>query len=217
MKKNHIIMASVLVMLAIFAVGASLYSAKQVETKNQLAAENTSAFIAKHSPRKGNPNAKVTIVEFFDPACHTCKQFHPVIVDLLQKHPAKLQVVVRYSPFHQGSDQMVAILEASRKQNKFWDTLELMYETQDNWAINHQARADLFWNYLNTTKLLDMEQMIKDLNDPAIGQVIQQDLADGKALGANKTPSFFVNGKPLPSFGYDQLINLVNSELEANY
>ncbi|GKT12106.1 MAG: hypothetical protein ISEC1_P1081 [Thiomicrorhabdus sp.] len=217
MKKNQIIIAAVFVMLGIFALATYIYSAQQTETKTQLAAQNTSAFIADHSPRKGNPNAKVTIVEFFDPACHTCKQFHPVIVDLLQKYPAKIQLVVRYSPFHQGSDQMVAILEASRKQNKFWDTLELMYETQDNWAINHQARADLFWSYLKTTKLLDMERMIKDLNDPAIGQVIQQDLADGKTLGANKTPTFFVNGKPLPSFGYDQLINLVNNELEANY
>jgi len=32
-----------------------------------------------------------------------------------------------------------------------------------------------------------------------------------------KTPEFFVNGKPLPIFGYDQLIKLVETELQANY
>lgn len=216
MKKNHIIIATVLAMLAIFAVATYFYSAQQVENKNQLAAQNTSAFIADHSPRKGNPNAKVTIVEFLDPACETCKLFHPVIKELLAKHPAKIQVVVRYSPFHHGSDQMVAILEASRKQDKFWDTLDLMFETQQYWAINHQARPDLFGQYLKG-KGYDIQRLIDDMNDPAIMKVIETDLADGKKLGANKTPTFFVNGKPLPSFGYDQLINLVNSELEANY
>ncbi len=34
---------------------------------------------------------------------------------------------------------------------------------------------------------------------------------------ANKTPSFFVNGKPLPSFGYQQLQSLVEAEVSANY
>jgi len=31
------------------------------------------------------------------------------------------------------------------------------------------------------------------------------------------TPEFFVNGKPLPSFGYEQLRNLVNDALAAAY
>ena len=217
MNKNNIIIASILFMIAIFASAAYLYNSNQVSTQKLIAKQNTSAFIAAHSPRKGHPDAKVTIVEFFDPACHTCKQFHPVIKDLLQKHPTKINVVMRYSPFHQGSDQMVAILEGARKQNKYWDVLEMMFDTQEKWAINHVARADLFWSYLQTTNAVDIERMVKDLNDPAIGQAIQQDITDGQTLGANKTPTFFVNGKPLPSFGYDQLMDLVNSELAANY
>ncbi len=217
MKKNHIIIVTLLILVTIFALATYFYSAKQVETKNQLAAQNTSALIADHSPRKGNPHAKVTIVEFVDPACETCKTFHPIIKDLLKKYPAKINVVIRYAPFHQGSDQMVAILEAARKQGKFWDTLDLMFDTQASWAIHHQARPDLFWKILQKADLLDLTRLQQDMNDPTIAKVIQKDLADGQALGANKTPTFFVNGKPLPSFGYQQLMNLVNSELAANY
>jgi protein-disulfide isomerase len=40
---------------------------------------------------------------------------------------------------------------------------------------------------------------------------------DGKTLNVNKTPEFFVNGRPLPSFGYDQLRNLVQEELARAY
>ncbi len=217
MKKNHIIIVTLLILVTIFALATYFYNAKQVETKNQLAAQNTSALIADHSPRKGNPHAKVTIVEFVDPACETCKTFHPIIKDLLKKYPAKINVVIRYAPFHQGSDQMVAILEAARKQGKFWDTLDLMFDTQASWAIHHQARPDLFWKILQKANLLDLARLQQDMNDPTIAKVIQKDLADGQALGANKTPTFFVNGKPLPSFGYQQLMNLVNSELATNY
>ena len=52
---------------------------------------------------------------------------------------------------------------------------------------------------------LDVEQIRKDMNDPAIVKLIEQDLADAKTLNVQKTPGFFVNGKPLQTFGYQQL------------
>ena len=33
------------------------------------------------------------------------------------------------------------------------------------------------------------------------------------ALKVDRTPTFFVNGKPLPSFGQQELFDLVNSEV----
>ncbi len=44
-------------------------------------------------------------------------------------------------------------------------------------------------------------------------KLVAQELADAKALGATKTPSYFVNGKPLQQFGYEQLKELIYSEL----
>lgn len=55
------------------------------------------------------------------------------------------------------------------------------------------------------------------MNDPEIAKLIKQDLADAKTLNVRKTPGFFVNGKPLPRFGYNQLKKLVESEIRANY
>ena len=57
----------------------------------------------------------------------------------------------------------------------------------------------------------------KDMNDPEIAKIIQQDLADAKTLNVRKTPGFFVNGNPLPSFGYKQLQELVESEISKYY
>jgi len=216
MKKNYIVIATVFAMGLLFSLAAYFYNAQQQEMKNKLAEQHANALIPPHAIRKGNPQAKVTIVEFLDPACGTCKQFHPVIKELLKKYPDKINLVVRYAPFHPGSDQMVAILEAVRKQNQFWNVLDMMFESQEYWAINHQAKPELFWGYLKGYGF-DVTRIERDMKDPAIAKIIEQDLADGALLGATKTPTFFVNGKPLSSFGYQQLMNLVQSELAANY
>ena len=54
-----------------------------------------------------------------------------------------------------------------------------------------------------------------DLTDPALETLVQQEIADAKSLGVRKTPQFFVNGKPLSSFGFPQLKALVEAEIEA--
>ena len=216
MKKNHIVIATVFVMGLLFALAAYFYNAQQLEMKNKLAAQHANALTPPHAIKKGNPQAKVTIVEFLDPACGTCKQFHPIIEDLLKKYPDKINLVVRYAPLHPGSDQMIAILEAVRKQEQFWNVLDMMFESQEYWAINHQAKPELFWGVLKGYGF-DVARIQQDMQDPAIAKIIEQDLADGKLLGATKTPTFFVNGKPLSRFGYEQLMSLVQSELAANY
>jgi len=216
MNKKHIVIATMVAMTLLFSIAAYFYNAEQVKTKNKLAEQHANALAPTHAIRKGNPQAKVTIVEFLDPACGTCKQFHPVIKDLLKAHPDKINVVLRYAPFHPGSDQMVAILEAVRKQEQFWNVLDLMFESQQFWVVNHQAKPELFWSFLEGYGF-DVPRIQQDMKDPAIAKIIDQDLADGELLGATKTPTFFVNGKPLSSFGYEQFMTLVQSELAANY
>ena len=48
-------------------------------------------------------------------------------------------------------------------------------------------------------------------------EIVRQDMADAKTLGVRRTPTFFVNGKPLPSFGLPQLQTLVEAEIATNY
>jgi protein-disulfide isomerase len=64
---------------------------------------------------------------------------------------------------------------------------------------------------------LDIERLRQDLNSPLMDRIVQQDLADAQKLNVTATPEFFVNGKPLPSWGWEQLKSLVESELSAAY
>ena len=56
---------------------------------------------------------------------------------------------------------------------------------------------------------VDTNRLSFDMTDTAIRELIAQDVADARALGVTKTPEFFVNGEPLPRFGFDQLEALV--------
>lgn len=218
MKQTHFTIIAVVLIAAAFTLIAFFYDARQSDQSTQQISQNRDALIREHSVRSGNPQAKVTVVEFLDPACETCGKFHPLVKRLLDQHGDKVNLVIRYAPLHQGSDQMVAILEAAKMQGQFWPVLELMFETQSSWAINHAAQPEIFWNHLTRSQTtLDLAKLQQDMNSPAVVNAIEQDVADGQLLGATKTPTFFVNGKPLPSFGYDQLASLVSSEVRANY
>lgn len=58
-----------------------------------------------------------------------------------------------------------------------------------------------------------MEQLAIDLTAPDLQQAIAQDLNDANTLRVTQTPEYFVNGRPLPSFGFEQLRQLVADEL----
>ena len=64
---------------------------------------------------------------------------------------------------------------------------------------------------------LNLEQLNRDMNDPQITRAIDQDLADAKSLNVTKTPEYFVNGRQMPTFGYEQLKELVGDELKRAY
>jgi len=216
MKKNYIIIIAAVLLALVFAAGGYIYKSQQTQNQAELARKNHEALIKPYSVRVGHPDAKVTIVEFMDPACETCRAFYPLMKKLLVEHKGKVNHVIRYAPLHQGSDYILKILEASRKQDLYWQVLDLMFASQPHWTSHHQAQPEVLWKYLEHYKF-DVARLKEDMDDPVIAKNIAQDLADAKQLGVSKTPSFFVNGTPLAIFGYDELRVLIDSEIAKNY
>lgn len=216
MKQKYLVILSALFLLLAFAAATLLYQSGKSDAAVQAYQRDKSTFVRAHSPVLGNPAAKVDIVEFFDPACETCKQFSPLVKKLMAAHPDKIRLYARYAPFHQGSDQVVKLLEAAKRQGKFWETLDAVFAAQSSWAAHHRPQPELVWNYIGGIGL-DIAKMRQDMASPEIEKIIEQDLADAKTLNVKATPEFFVNGKPMPSFGYEQLKRLVDDAVSAAY
>jgi protein-disulfide isomerase len=208
--------ASVFVLIVVFVFGSSYYKGRQAEKIGFIAQEKAELFVREHSQTLGSHDAKVYLVEFMDPACETCAAFSPFVKQIIINNPGKIKLVLRYAPFHDGADYFVKILEAAKKQEKYWETLNVMYKSQPYWASHQNPQPQKIWQFLPKAGV-DVAQIRKDMNDPAIVKIIDQDMADAKTLNVRKTPGFFVNGKPLQTFGSKPLLQLIQSELDENY
>ncbi|MFZ0105570.1 MAG: thioredoxin domain-containing protein [Thiobacillus sp.] len=215
MKKSLFLSAAAILVLA-FVAGIYFYSTNKTEQSGQLAQQNRAALVRDYSPVLGPADAKVEIVEFFDPACETCRRFYPFVKAILKAEPERVRLVLRHAPFHQNSDYVVALLEAARMQGKYWETLEALLASQDAWVVHHAVQPQQAWMQVQNLGL-DLERLQQDMQSPEIAARIRQELADADTLKVMKTPEFFVNGKPLPSFGFEQLQALVQEELASAY
>ena len=132
-----------ILVFAAFALGVSLYRKQSQSAVDQTVRAEQTRLVRMHSPVLGPQSAPVTIVEFFDPACETCRAFYPIVKSLMAKYPDEVRLVIRYAPFHQGSDQVVKLLEAAKRQGQYQPVLEAVLQAQPTWpTTRHGTRAD---------------------------------------------------------------------------
>ena len=210
--KKFTVFALVAFVLAAFGLGAYLYQERVQTSQMDKVTQQQSRLVRMHSPVMGPQNAPVTIVEFFDPACETCRAFYPVVKELMARYPNDVRLVIRYAPFHQGSDQVVLLLEAAKRQNLYVPVLEALLAAQPQWADH--GRPDIRIAFQAAEQAgLNMAKAIEDAQKPEVAAVLRQDIEDLTALEVTRTPTFFVNGRGLPSFGREQLTALVAEEV----
>jgi protein-disulfide isomerase len=211
-----VFISAAVLLLAAFVGGAFLYKAQKAERSRELAQRNAAHLVKLHSPTYGKADAKVHIVEFLDPACETCREFFPFVKRLIAANPDKIKLSVRHVPFHDGSEEVVRMLEAARKQGKYWEALEALLAAQPYWTRNHRVQPELVWPHLARAGV-DINRIRLDMNGPDVARNIATDMSDAKALQVTKTPEYFVNGRPMPAFGYDELRTLVEDALDEAY
>ena len=216
MNRKTLLLAIFAVVLAVFAAGTWFVS-RPGPTPVATAAppEQQDRLVRAYSPILGREDAPVTIVEFFDPACEACRAFHPIVKQILAQYPDDVRVVMRYTPFHgDGSELAIKVLEAARLQDVFVPVLEALLENQPAWASHGAPAAERIMEIAGAAGL-DTDAAANQIMSPSIVGVLNQDRADVEAVGIQGTPTFFVNGKPLPEFGAEQLLSLVQAEVEA--
>lgn len=210
------VIVTVAAVLVFLGLATLLFKSKGTPSGQSADASTEAALVSDQAPTLGDANARVHIVEFLDPACETCASFYPLVKKLVADHPGQVRVSLRHVALHEGSDYVVRVLEASRKQDKYWPTLEAVLASQAQWAPNHTARPDLVLQAIAVVGL-NIEQLMTDMNATDVVQRVEQDRNDAIAMKVTATPEYFVNGRPLPSFGEQQLLSLVSEELQKAY
>jgi protein-disulfide isomerase len=220
-KKIYLLAGTALVLVAAALVGARVYRASQPEPPKVAVATRTgdpgppgggTQLERPHSHALGPGDAKVTVVEFLDPECETCRQMYPMVKHLMAQYPGRVRLVVRYMPFHQNSMLAIAALEAAAEQGKYWEMLDTLFVNQPQWGDHAHPRPDLIPEL--AAKLgLDMGRFNTAVGSNNARGIAARDQHDGQALGVTGTPTFFVNGKKLEQLGYEQLQSLIEQAL----
>ena len=166
-----------------------------------------------HSFSVGPENAKVTVVEFFDPECESCSAVAPQIKNEMKYYDGKVRWVFRYMAYHFNSKTAIQVLEAARKQNLFLETQQILFESQRIWGEQRVSTEKEILKIVSGIKKINMAQLKKDMQDPEIINIIEKDATAGKQAGVTGTPTFYVNGEILDRLDLDLLIQKINAGL----
>lgn len=210
--KKFTVIGLVAVVALFFYLGMNAYLKRVQNAQDVQVKGEQTRLVRMHSPVFGPQGAPVTIVEFFDPACETCRAFYPIVKALMAQYPNDVRLVLRYAPLHQGSDRVVKLLEAAKSQGKYQTVLEALLEAQPTWADHGNPNIETAFKVAEQAGL-DLAKARLDIEKPGMQALLQQDIDDLTALQVTKTPTFFVNGRSLPSFGPEQLAGLVAEEV----
>lgn len=148
----------------------------------------------------GPSEPKATLVEFADFECPACGSAHPTVKRIVEKYKDEVRYVFRHFPLdqHKNARQAAQAAEAAAAQGKFWEMQDLLFQNQSDLSLENLKK-------LGAQLGLNMEQFEKDLADGKYKDKIQQDVNDGLSLGVNSTPTFFLDGKKLNLFNFNQL------------
>ncbi|MGE3682689.1 MAG: DsbA family protein [Bdellovibrionales bacterium] len=178
-----------------------------------LSAVDSALLVRPHSPVRGSISAKVTIVEFLDLECKSCRFMHSVLKRLGSEFGSEIQVVIRYLPLHPNSRFAASALEEAREINKYEEALDVLFDNQANWGNHKSPRPELIPEYLSQIGLgkdrTSKEQVISKHQ-----WKIDLDETDARKIGIAKTPTFFVNGRLVKS-SYESIRKAIEANLNG--
>jgi protein-disulfide isomerase/uncharacterized membrane protein/rhodanese-related sulfurtransferase len=205
--------AAVLVVMAVAGVIAFRYLSSRPElppVPQVSAATLDEHLVRPDSHAIGSPNAPVTVVEFGDFECPMCGNAQPMIQQMLDKYGSQIRFVFRQFPINELHPYAQTAAEASEcaaEQGKFWETERKFYQEQADLA---EPALDRYAAEIG----LNVKAMDQCLVDGTVRTRVQQDIDDGKAVGVQGTPTFFVGHQKLVGLTqYTQLSQLIDAQL----
>jgi len=161
-------------------------------------------------PVRGPRAAKVTVVEFSDFQCPFCGRVTPTLEQLEKAYPKDLRLAWKHQPlpFHPNAMPAAEAAEAAREQGKFWQMHDLMFANQ---AELSPARYDEWARKIG----LDGGKFKASVESHRNKARIEQDSQLGNSVGANGTPTLFVNCRQIVGAQpYERFKQMVDEELK---
>lgn len=200
-----------IVTVLLIAVASVFLTRGQATPKLDGPTVDTKVLIREDSEIQSTPSARFTLVEFADFQCPSCGSVHPLVKDLLSKYKGNLNYVFRHFPLEQHSNALSAAIasEAAGDQDVFWEMHDILFTNQTEWSEESNPDTQ-FKSYAKELKL-DMTKFNIALKEKLHKDKIDRDVTDGKSIGVNSTPTFFLNGQRMTNFA--DIEKIIKTEL----
>jgi len=146
--------------------------------------------------KKGNPDAQITVIEFFDPICGHCQRVYPKLKALNKEYGDKVQFV--YMPFLLRSSHLPVhnALYLAAENGKFFKLLDKMFLSEE---AQNGLNSQLLMTFLQDLDLAS-DSDIQKITDGHYNDEIKEDTQNAVDMGIRSTPTFLVNGKKLQRY-----------------
>ncbi|MFZ3263791.1 MAG: thioredoxin domain-containing protein [Terriglobales bacterium] len=160
------------------------------------------------APRLGPANAPVQIVEFADYECPYCQKVNEDLARLREQFGSQVSLVYKDFPLpmHPLAAKAAEAAHCAGEQGKFWEFHDSLFQTKRLQTSDLRQQA--------TALKLDTTRFDKCLDSGEQATEVKNDAQEGKRLGLQGTPSFFINGHFMSgAIGYMKLRETVLQEL----
>jgi protein-disulfide isomerase len=148
--------------------------------------------VSRFGPPRGDPAAKVTMVEWSDFTCPYCQLVRPVLESFVDGHQGRVKLV--YKPFpiesHPGALELAQAGEWARDQGHFWAMHDALFANPGKHEPDELAE-------LAREVGGDGEALKEALESGKYVAKVRESQAEARDAGIKGTPSLFLNGRPL--------------------
>ena len=195
-KKSNVNRAiTIIVAVLVLALGAGVFLYKFRRSKPGLEVAATTKPGAQPPHVRGDPKAAVTLEEFGDFECLPCFLLWPALRNLEKDYDTRLAVIFRQNPMPQHSKALDAAraAEAAGLQGKFFEMHDTLYLQRTKWTRATDPRSE-FAEFARQLQL-DVERFNRDMAGDEVARRVSADRERAAALGLDRTPVVFVNGR----------------------
>jgi len=197
------IVGLIVIVTAAVIIAGAYSSSTSSKTANANFVATTVPPITASDWAEGNPNAKVSLIEYGDFVCPACGEYFPVVQQIVQNYSSTVRFVFRNFPLYTvhpdaGISAQAAGLEGG--QSKYWAMYDLLYSKQAEWSTTDptQVVGKYLDGYAQSIGL-NIDRFNNDINATSVMEKIQNDVTGGTAAQIDHTPTFFVNLKQIPN------------------
>jgi protein-disulfide isomerase len=167
--------------------------AENEQRKGALVSNAEQIFRDKTDYVAGNPKGNVTMVEFFDYNCGWCKKGFPEVLSMIESDKDLRFVLKEFPIFGEDSEYAARAAIAAIKQGKYWDLHMAMFQHEGKLAKDSvdEIAAGLG---------LNIEQLKKDMDDPATAEILVRNRNLAQSLAINGTPAFIIDDRLVPGY-----------------